>query len=104
MDDECKLRNDFIAFESTALHCEHQLEVPFFHPPQSIEWITPPHSSDLLLDHDVSSHSYSFIQMSFEGVIDRSFYPLMINARLKTRDALGSNMVFDDAPFLLAPL
>ena len=33
MDKEGKLPNDFVALEDTMLPCEHQLEIPLFHPP-----------------------------------------------------------------------
>jgi len=104
VDNEGKLPNDFAALEDTTLHCEQQLEVPLFQPPQPLVYIPPSYSYDFLLDYGVSSYSYPLNQMSFEGVSDPSLHPPMINTYLKTRDTLGCHMVFDDAPFLLAPL
>jgi len=42
--------------------------------------------------------------MPFEGISDPSLHPLIINPHFKARDALGADMVFDDASFLLVPL
>ena len=42
--------------------------------------------------------------MSFEGVSDPLLHPLMISHHMKIRDALGGDMVFNDALFLLTPL
>ena len=48
MDNKGKLPNDFVALEDTTLNCEHQLEVPLFHPRQLVECITTPCSCDRL--------------------------------------------------------
>jgi len=77
------------------LCCEHQLEIHLFNACQLHEYITPPCSYDLLMDHDVSSYSYVYNQMSYKGVNDSSLPSLMI-----TRDALGGDMILDDAPLL----
>ena len=84
------------------LHYEYQLKVPLFQPHQPHDYIPPSYSHDFLLDYSVSSYTHPFNQMSFEGMSDPLLHPLRINAYLKTRDAVGGNMVFDDAPFLLA--
>ena len=38
-DNEGKLPNNFVALEDTTLHCELQLEVPLFQPPQAHDYI-----------------------------------------------------------------
>ena len=102
MDNEGKLPDDFVSLKDTVLYHEHQREVPLFQPLQAHDYIPPSYSYDFLLDYGVWSYSHPFNQMPLEGVTDPSLHPLMINLHLKTRDALGGNMVFDDAPFLLA--
>jgi len=104
IDNKGKLPNDFIALEDTTLHCEHQLEVPLFQPPQPHDYIPPFYSYDFLLDYGASYYAHPFNQTSFEGVSDPLLYPLLINTCLKTRDTFGGDMVFDNAPFLLASL
>jgi len=39
--DKAMLPNDIIALQDTMLHCEHQLEVPPFQPPQPHDYILP---------------------------------------------------------------
>jgi len=104
MDNEGKLRNGFIALEDTMLHCEFQLEVPLCQPLQAHDYIPPIHSYEFLFDDGGSSYSLPFKQVPFEGMSDPSLHPLIINPHLKIRDALGVDIVFDDAPSLLAPL
>ena len=70
------------------LHCEHQLKVPSFQPPQPHDYITPC-SHNFLLDYGDSSYSHPFIQMSFDGMSYPSLHPQMITIYLDTRDALG---------------
>jgi len=100
MDNGGKLPNDFVALEDTTLHCEHQLEVPLFQPPQPHDYTLLSYSYDFFFNYGVSLYSHPFNQMSFEGVSDPSLHPLMINPHLKIRDPLGGDTVFDDAPFL----
>lgn len=45
--------------------------------------------------------AHTFNHMSYQGVSDPLLHLLMINAHVKTRDALRGDMVFDDATFLL---
>jgi len=104
MDNEGKLTNNFISFADTTLYCEHQLEVPLFQPPQAYDYIPSSYSYDFLLNYSVKSYPHPFSQMSFDGISDPSLHSIMINPHLNIRDALRGNMVFDDAPSVLAPL
>ena len=99
MDNEGKLLNEFVALEDTRPHCEDQLEVLLFQPPQPHDYIPPSCSYDFLLYYGVSLYSHTFNQMSSEGVSDPLLYPLMINPYIKT---IGGDLVFDDVPFILA--
>jgi len=103
MDNEGKLPNDFIALGNSMLRYEHQLEVPIFQPSQPDDYIRPSCSYDFLLYYGVSSLSHPFNQMSFVGVSDPLLYPVVINPYIKTKDALGGDIGFDDTPFLLPP-
>jgi len=62
MDNKGKLPNNFVALEDTTFHCEHQLEVPLFQPPQPHDHISSSCSHGLCLDYDVSSYSYLLIK------------------------------------------
>ena len=103
MDNEGKLPDDFVALKDTMIHCEHQLEVPLFQPFQPYDLISHSCSYDFLLGYGVRSYSCLFNQIPFEGMADPLLHPLIINSYLKTRDAFGGDMVFNDASFLLAP-
>ena len=99
MHNKGKLLNEFIALDDTTLHCEHQLEVPLFQPPQPHDYISPSCSYKFLLDDSARSYFHPFNQMSSECVSNPSLHPLMINPHLETMDALTGNMVFDDTSF-----
>jgi len=80
------------------------LEFPLSQPPQPHDYILPSYSCDFLLGYSVSSHSHPVNKISSEGVNDPSLHPLMLDPHIGSIDALGCDMVPDDAPFLLTTL
>jgi len=87
-DNKGKLPNDFVTLEETTLHCEYQLDIRIFQPPQPHDDISLSFTNNFSYDYGVNSYSRPLNQMSFEGVSDPSLHPLMINPYLEIRDTL----------------
>jgi len=85
------------------LHFILNINLKFFFSTISTSGLHSSFSYDFLLDYSVSSYSHPFNQMPFESMSGPTLHPLMVNPYLNTRDAFGGDMVFNDAPFLLAP-